>query len=222
MKKVSSLLLVGLFSTILLTIGCKKEESAGKIQENGLTKEINDFIPEAILNEMKGLGMPINTGGNPPSIEKIYHASPFILKASNRESDVIGMSFADYNVKFYEQNNEQLTIKSDYKNGGEEGSGIGGFIVGENNQFTVFSEVNSQYLGESAKLTHVISGKLTEEGIENLYFANFMLDNNGNPNGIWIEDGEGRVIYDSDGMSETIPSLKSASISYSLPSISIK
>jgi hypothetical protein len=30
-----------------------------------------------------------------------------------------------------------------------------------------------------------------------------MLDNNGN-NSIWIKDGEGRVLYDSDGVSEIV------------------
>jgi len=212
MKQILSLIIVSMLASSLLIIGCKKSESAKKVEDNGLTKEINDLISEDILNEMKSLGMPVNTGGNPPSIEKIYFASPFVLKASNRPSDTPGMTFADYRVKFYDQNNDNLTVKCDYVNASETGSGLGGFIVGDNNNFTVFCEVHSTYSGENAVLTHVISGTLVENGVQNLYFANFMLDNNGNPNGTWIEEGEGRVIYDSDGMSEIIESLKSGKI----------
>ena len=213
MKKILMTLMIGILAASMLVVGCKKDENNdSKVQENGLTEEINNLVPESIINEITSLGMTINKGGNPPSIENIYLASPFILKASNRPSDPIGMTFSDYKVKFYDQNNDNLTIKSDYVNGGESGSGIGSYIVGENNTFTTFSEVNSTYQGENAKLVHVVSGTLTADGVQNLYFANFMLDNNGNPNGIWIEDGEGRVIYDSDGMSEKIDSLKSGSV----------
>jgi hypothetical protein len=209
MKKILMTLMTGILAASMLVIGCKKnEESSAKLEGNGLTKEINNLVPEEIRNEMTALGMPINTGENPPSLENIYLASPFILKASNRPSDAIGMTFTDYKIKYYEQNNDNLTVKSDYVNGPETGTGLGSYIVGNNNTFTTFSEVSSTYQGENAKLVHVISGTLVAEGIQDLYFANFMLDNNGNPNGIWIENGEGRVIYDSDGMSEIVSSLK--------------
>lgn len=209
MKKTLMTLMIGILAASMLVIGCKKnEESSAKLEGNGLTKEINNLVPEEIRNEMTSLGMPINTGENPPSLENIYFASPFILKASNRASDAIGMTFSDYKIKFYDQNNDNLTVKSDYVNGPESGTGLGSYIVGDNYTFTTFSEVSSTYQGENAKLVHVVSGTLTAEGIKDLYFANFMLDNNGNPNGIWIENGEGRVIYDSDGMSEIIDNLK--------------
>jgi hypothetical protein len=31
-----------------------------------------------------------------------------------------------------------------------------------------------------------------------------MIDNNDNPSGVWIENGEGRVIYDQDGFLEIL------------------
>lgn len=215
MKRLLLTMLIGSFSLCIMHSGCKKKDDTGKLEENGLTKEINNLVPESIINEMKTLGMPINTGENPPSIENIYLASPFILKASNRASDTPGMAFAAYKVKFYDQDNDKLQVKSDYENGGETGTGLGSFIVGSGNMFTTFSEVNSSYSGQNAKLVHVVSGKLVEGGIEGLYFANFMLDNYGNPTGVWIENGEGRVIYDSDGMSEIIDHLKSAPLNTS-------
>lgn len=203
---------------------CKKDSKKdNKVDDNGLTQDINQLIPDSILTIMQNLGMPINGGETPPSLEGTYFASPFVLKSSNIPSDTPGYTFADYTVTFYEQNNDQLSIKMDYTNGPESGSGLGGFIVGAGDKFSVFAEVNSTYSIYSAKLVHVISGTLTGTGITGLYFANFMIDNNGNPGAVWIENGEGRVIYDSDGSSpkvteKTSPagSGKTASVSASL------
>jgi len=202
MKKSFYLTAFALLFTII--IGCEKDEEVSpKVDENGLTKEITDLVPQYILDEMERLGMPINGGANPPIIEETYFASPYILESSNRPGDVPGFQFADYKVTFSGQDNDDLTIMVDYENGPESGNGIGSFIVGEDCKFSVFVEINSVHSGgTTAKLTHVISGNLVNEGIEDLYFANFMIDNNNNPQGVWIENGEGRVIYDQDGFSE--------------------
>jgi len=43
---------------------------------------------------------------------------------------------------------------------------------------------------------------VTENGIENAEDAIIMLDNNGNPNGTFIENGKGRLFEDGDGNAE--------------------
>ncbi len=187
----------------MFSIGCEEENKDGKVEANGLTKKINDLVSEEILNNMKQLGMNINTGDTPPSIKGSYLVSPFILLKSNRPGDNAGKKFADYKVKFYNQDNENLEVAVDYVNGPEKGNGIGAFIVGNNNKFTVFAEMTSRSGGATAKTVQVLSGEIADNGIKNFYYANFMLDNNGNPNDVWIENGEGRVIYDSDGFSPT-------------------
>ena len=151
-----------------------------------------------------------NSGFNPPDFENIFFASPFALVNSNISYDYVGKTFSDYSVQFYDQDNENLTVKVSYVNGPEEGNGLGAFISGSGNKFSVFVQVNSTYNGTNAVMLHIISGTLTSTGIQNLYFANFMLNNYGNPYGYWIEEGEGRVIKDTDGMSPIISSLKSA------------
>jgi len=185
------------------------DDTAGLVNDEGLTQEIVNLVPDSILTEIKSLGMPIYGGENPPNIENSYFASPFVLIASNRESDEIGYTYSDYYVKFYNQDNKELKIEMDYQNGPEIGTGMGSYIVGDDNNFSVFVEVDAEASdGSKAKLVHIISGEWTEEGIKNLYFANFMLDNYGNETGYWIEDGDGRVIYDSDGFSPITDSFK--------------
>ena len=60
---------------------------------------------------------------------------------------------------------------------------------------------------EEAQFAYVISGSIESDTIRDLHVANFMLNNYGNPNGIWIKEGQGRILYDKDGDSEPIDSL---------------
>ena len=207
MKKIilNSVAVTLFFSFIF--VGCKKddkEDEDKKVQENGLTKEINQRIPDSIINIMVNMGMPIHRGGTPGNISGTYMARPFILKASNVPNDRVGAQFYDYKVTFHAQDSEKLTVKLDYVNGSETGAGMSSYIVGSDNVFSVFSEVKSSYLGDSAAMVIVISGKLMDDGVHDLYFSNFMINNYGNPNGRFLANGQGRVIYDSDSLSEKV------------------
>jgi len=196
---------------ITTIVGCKKENMS-IVDEQGLTQDIHNLVPDSILNEIKEMGMPIYGGENPPNIEGSYSASPFVLKQSNIPSDLIGYYFSELLFKFYNQNNSNLTISMDYLNGFEEGTGLGGYIVGENNYFTAFMRVSAKMNEDNSTvlLVQILSGQYTEDGIKDFYFANFMIDNDGNHSGYWIDNGQGRIIYDSDGFSEKIPGIKKA------------
>lgn len=207
MKKLHLLILV--LALGMLFVGCEKEEDdngSDKVEANGLSPEINDFLSEGIIEDMESLGMIINTGGNPPDIQDIFNASPFVLDSSNIASDYPGMQFSDFRFKFYDQNNDDLTVKLDYINGPENGSGLGSFIVGEGNKFTVVSEVTVVVYSDTASVAMVLSGELASDGINDFVYANFMIENNGGS--YFIENGEGRVIYDEDGFSEKVESLE--------------
>ena len=189
------------------------EESAKKVEDNGLTKDINDLVPEDILEKIIALGMPIHKGAKPPKMEGIYEVSPDILIATNIPSDSIGHRFDDLHIKFYNQNNKNLTIKIDYQQDkSESGHGIGSFIVGTDNQFTIFSKIDGVNWGKKSVSVQIYSGTITEEGIEDYYNALFMIDDKGDAKNILIENGQGRVFYDSDGMSKSINSIKFKSL----------
>ena len=199
--------LCSLFILLLLTT-CQKEKYSPVVDANGLTREINDIIPPDILEKMRELGMPIYGGQDPPLLEGTYTASTFVLESSSHPGDFVGKTFSDYVVTFSEQNNDALTIRVDYRNGDESGSGIGGFIVGDGCNFTVVVDIDSTRTRRSvAKATQVLSGTLLDEdsalgaGIFKFRFANMMIDDNGDPYNELIENGQGRVITDKDGYS---------------------
>jgi hypothetical protein len=201
-------------------ISCEEDEENQNDEE--LSQDIQNLIPDSTFNTMIDLGMDINYGKNPPDLERAFIATPFVLDSSNIESDYPGMQFSDYKFKFYNQDNENLTIEVDYVNGPESGTGIGGFISGNDKNFTVFAEIKSYAYEDTVDMVHVISGKIVSDGIENLEFANFMLNNYGNSAGYWIENGQGRIIYDEDGFSEEIDNLNTKATMLNKISISAK
>lgn len=218
--------LILFFGIIAITFGaCKKDgddSESDLLGANGLPKPVNTIVSEEIINTIKSLGLTINPGDNPPLISGTYLASPFILKGSNVPNDyAIGYLFADYSATFTNQNNDNLSITLSYTSSTETGTGIGSYISGSGNNFTVFAKTNSTYNGSSAELIQVISGTITSTGISNFYYANFMLNNNGD-NANWIGNGTGRVLYDSDGVSPRTSNMKTAKITLQSPTVSSK
>ncbi|MEA3452722.1 MAG: hypothetical protein U9Q83_12585 [Bacteroidota bacterium] len=186
---------------------------APKINQDGLTDKINKILPESILNDMVSMGMPINGGGEPPELEGTYNVSTFVLDSSNIPSDSPGKTFSDFVITFHSFNPRLLTVKITYENGPESGEGIGSYVVGKDNQFTVFCEIKArQFWIYRADAIFVLTGTIVDGGIENFYYANFMVDDHGDKLELWIENGQGRIIYDEDGFSERTDVAKSTPV----------
>lgn len=169
------------------------------LNSQGLTKEITNAVPQAIIDTMMALGMPIYGGATPPNLYPVslntatYLATPYTLIGSNISYDYAGEVFSDFQFTLYNQNNQHLTCNLDYINGNESGNGIGCYIVGKDSFFTVFAIENISISGYQAKSVEVISGVMHSNGITHYFSANFMINNNGNAGGVFIENGEGRV-----------------------------
>jgi hypothetical protein len=206
MKKVYSVLLASFILFTIVSVSCKKDSN--NKDEGELSNDIKNIVPDSILQKLTQLGMPVNKGIEPMDITGIYEASPFELKATSIIDDYpIGSEFADYKFELYDQDNENLTIKLDYVNGSESGTGLGGFISGSGNDFSVFVKVHAISGDSPADVLNMFSGTITDDGIANLYFSNFMLDNFDNPESYWIDNGTGRVFFDSDNQSPFVDDL---------------
>lgn len=204
-----------LIALIITLTSCQKEEDPTpevEIEANGLTHEINELISSEILEEIEDLGMPINRGGKPPKdITGKYLVSPDVCVATNRPNDEFGPGhvFNDFYLTLSEQDNSKLTIKAATVQGSHTGEGKGAYLVGEGNKFTVFCPVdNVSGSGHAYKSVDIFSGTIMADGIKDLYHSIFMIEGGGQQ---WylIEDGQGRVAYDSDGMSEKTENIKS-------------
>lgn len=186
---------------------------------NGLTADINNLVGQNVLDELKRLGMQINGGVTPPTVTGIFNITPFILKNSNIPGDyAIGYQFYDTHIQFSNQDNSKLTVTVDEASFTSSGAvsststSTGSFVVGSGKLFTVFVKIlATRSTGETADLVEVISGTIEPNGVSNLLYANYMIDNHGYTQ-TYMDNNSARIIYDSDGMSERISSLKSAKL----------
>jgi len=171
--------------------------------KDGLTKDIHNIIPKDIMKKFKELGIEINEGNNPPNIEGTYFVSPFVLVKSNFNDNMLpGDRFSDMEITFSGQNNTKQTVVTDYINGTQIGNGLGSFITGSGNKFSVYYECSGTYFGLPFKSVDIYSGEITSTGIKNFQYATIVTE----PNTYTIKRGEGRLAHDSDKFSEKISS----------------
>jgi hypothetical protein len=187
-----------------------KENLAAAKKWESLTEDVQNLIPLDILEAIEDLGIEINEGKNPPNIEGTYFISTLELVRSTAETSITTQW--DKYVTFSGQDNTTLTINADYTMQVENSpfpmssKGPGSYLVGEDNKFTVVVDGTREQGGYTAKTVEIFSGEISETGIINYHWAVMMIENNGNPLGIWIENSTGYAKRDSDGFSERVKS----------------
>jgi len=179
---------------------CTKE-----VEENGLTRKINNMISPEILRDIEKMGMPIYRGGNPPdNITGEYLISPDMCKVSNRPDDNWGPGhqFSDYYVRFENQNNKTLSVDITLRQAMSEGEGGDACLVGSGNKFSVFVKSKGKILGlHRYETVDIYSGILEEGGIRDLHHTSIMMKGGGVAYNL-IENHQCRIAFDADGFSE--------------------
>jgi hypothetical protein len=196
------------------------------VDNNGLTEDINELVPPDILEKLRDeLGIPIYGGNTPPNIEGTYLASPMRKVRTNYNESIFANYGYDIEHTFYNQDAGNLTVHVnrlffnlfgfvDNSNAREEG--VGAFIVGHDNVFSIF--IQTDYVkdnGYKCLDANVISGELVDGGIRNLQEASIVVDDYGDPGNIFLEIGQGRVMGDKDGFSPKVKGSTKSSITRS-------
>ena len=162
-----------------------------------------DFIPDNILKDIQANGQTIYTGYSPPDLSGVFYATPVVLVSSNfQDSYFVGQKVVDNIFEFSDFDQNKLTLKTKITEVGiSESQGYGSFVSGSGGNFTVY--VKAEYKdvkGHTLLLTNVISGTVQNNGIRNLQMSLFMIDDKGDPNNEYIENGQGRLFKDGDGI----------------------
>jgi len=192
------------FIIVFLFIGCSKDDDGVEEIFDGSTHSIIEFIGNDIYYEMVDLGLKIHPGNNPPNIEGKYLMSPSILENSNIPSDVNGRQFGDLLLEFLNQKGLEIQYTGEQSNISSVGKGS--FISGSGENFSVFLHVIATKPNQPNEMEEILvfSGRIAPEGIYDIQCALFMIENNGNT-GV-IENGQGRIFIDEDGLAERQPS----------------
>lgn len=203
--------------SILSINSCKKND------ETGFSEDIENFVPDSTMQALEEMGMIINEGKVPPSLDGYFLASPLIMTESSvpDESYDSTTNFVDYLYYFHNQDNDELTIDLDIDglNDSHElishSEGIGTFLSGNNSFFSSFTIQDGYTLLEGSdtafyKLLTVLSGKIDNTGILDYQYALLMLDDYGDPYDYYIPNNTGRLFKDGDDLVErTTADLKS-------------
>jgi hypothetical protein len=191
----------------LLLAGTLLFDSCRSKKEDPLAQNIQKLVPRNVIDTLRTLGMNIIETGKPAQITGIYEINPMALFASSSSSDRQGSLFSAYRVRFSDQNEVDQSLKMDYKNGPESGSGIGGFIAGSGNKFSAFFETSAISATSTFKMAVVFTGDRTSNGIQNMQYAFYLKEKN-DPAGRIVKVGTTRAFKDTDGLADKISSLR--------------
>lgn len=173
--------------------------------------KIQKIVPDSIIKSLTAKGMTLNPGVNPPNVLGIYVVNPYTLLAPFGPEDGWreGKVIPDYRYKFYDQKKDE--VKVDYKQTADNGTGIGAFLSGSGNKFTLFAELAGVGSSVPYKQLTVISGEVTDKGIKDFQFAFVMKEKTGDStNTVLIATGKSRIWIDGDSLASKVETFRQA------------
>lgn len=210
------LVAVTLLATVLLA-GCKKSSVD---PSKGLSAKIQSIVPQAILDDMKAKGLVVNEGSQPPQLSGIYIASPYTLLSPYSAQDgwQKGKVINDYKFRFYDQVGDE--VKLDFKQSSETATGLGSFVSGFGNKFTIFAQTKGTQSGIQNTQLSVISGELGADGIIDFQFAFTFTEKTGDAsNAVLIPVGKSRIWEDGDKLAGKTNSFRFAAPEAAEPAV---
>ena len=197
-----------LLLSILGMLSCSKSDDNTVSNEpsfQGTLSDIEEYYTPELVESLQNLGFIFNLGNTPGNVEGVYEISPSVIQASTTGIDNIGERLADQTITLSNQNNDRLTIDFKIDGNGQTSFGNGSFISGDSDEFSIFIKSQTQNQNSIAVETATsITGKVSQNGLLNFQFAGLMLDDKGDPDGVYIENNTGRLIHDSDKTSPRI------------------
>ena len=199
------LVLLCLLSAVMV-ISCSKSDKVNPTPDEILNKKISDILPQKYIDTLAKLGLTVNQGTTPPNVEGAFRIAPLILKNSNIKTDFPGQAFHDASVKFFEQSTKDFGIKlvgKFFLNAAD--TSITTAISGSGNNFTVYGKVKS-VSSDKTKFAYfgiLLSGTKDGANLKNVTYGVINIDNT-HGTGVFISEGQGRVGYDKDLVSESI------------------
>ena len=164
---------------------------------------VNDFLDPEDIDSLRDKGLSIHTGLNPPDIQGNYYMD------SLTEIET-GWKFINYSFRFFNQTSD-LKVNASYisEGGTDVAEGIGAFIAGNDQKFSVFVEEKGTVdFGTHVAVFNtatIYSGIKTHHGLEDFQFGFIVTHKENDLNNQLMNVGDTRVIYEADGLAEQVP-----------------
>ena len=196
--------ILSVFFLLSLLGSCRREVTIDL--DKGFSSQIQQIVPQPIIDSLRKKGMVINEGLIPPQLAGIYLAQTYKLLSAYGPEDSykVGKIINPYYYRFYGQTAANDITYDFTNNGSDKGNGQGAFVSGNGAKFTIFS----QDVGVSSTIPYktltVVSGELTDKGIKDFQYAFVMKEKTGDDsNTKLIPVGKSRIWIDGDGLAET-------------------
>lgn len=220
------LLTAGIFA--ITFAGCGLFDDEDDVFEDGVHEEIREFIDDETMTIIEdSLAVPVHRGDSPPDLGAILGSgvdnderqmgpmsqttaeiegvtvvmSPFLRIETLVPNDPIDEDgFLDHYIRLRDQDMDEYQINVDMMHRGHPPTtGLGGFIIGDEEEFTIFVEVTQEHDDSDDVISaRVFSGRATPEGVEDAFEALLMIDNAERDD--LIDDGTGRSFKDGNGI----------------------
>ena len=162
---------IGIFACagLLLQMGCGDAGDNNGSGDPSLADGAVDFIGEDNLALFEEQGFVVHRGANPPAIEGTYEMAHSVV-TFDESGQHTGRGLYTYEWTFSDQNNDEVVV-SYWSEANDEASGIGGFISGEGDCFTVISQLEGEDAGCIFERVHMFSGCVAQGGIDDFQTA---------------------------------------------------
>ena len=213
-----------LLSFIITSCGIFGSDDSDDEFEDGISTDIREFIDEQTLTLLEdSLRMPIHRGASPPDVmavlgsdnlqqqnetlsnvldERTVVMSPMNMVETLVPGEEPGdRSFVDTYFRLSNLNMDDLTIDIDRgQTVTETATGAGGYIIGDDMNFTIFAELEQDRDGDVVIISEVFSGEITPDGVKDPHLAIIVLDDADRDD--VIPEGTGRSFDDGQQFAE--------------------
>lgn len=179
----------------------------GEIKD--VPKEVNVFLDQSDIDALQSRNFKVYTGSNPPNIEGKYFMDPWKLKYDENDILPVGSEFVSYYYDFSNQTSDGKIELSYWDNWDDEGdidsaSGMGAFIAGENNCFSIFVDMRGVAVGCDYHNPSIYSACVSNGDLTN-FERSFIMKSRTQSEACDEElmpIGNYRINHDSDGLSQ--------------------
>jgi hypothetical protein len=160
------------------------------------------YVSQSQLNALAKMGLKIYDGATPPTVTGDYYCNSLVRTGGNIPDDT-STSFSNLGLRFTSQGVDNSVVVTYDQSGIESGTGLGAFISGSGNNFSIYVQITGTSAGLAFKDAMVFSGTKTATGIKDFVYALLLTDKDPDPYGALIEVDQGRVIKEDDGLAAT-------------------
>ena len=164
---------------------------------------VSNFLNEDDIRALESVGMKIYRGFNPPNIEGKYYLDT--LQVYYDDLGYYDLQFDDYVYEFYGQT-PSLSLRTSYEaqTVSDVATGIGSFISGNGNCFSVYMDITGVAEGCSYSAPQIISGCVSSSGITGYMIGFIMKKKSGSNCDMLVEVSHKRIVIENDNLAERV------------------